>query len=174
MEKSPSGFSFRLMSLMFKVRDLIKPRKNILREVGIKEDFRVLDFGCGPGGYLLPLVKLTGASGKIYALDVNPAAILAVKSLALKHQLGNVEAILSDSATGLPDGSIDVILLFDVLHHLKKPDEVLAELRRILKSGGILSVSDHHMAAENIISKISGVGLFRLSRQGKIFNFTRV
>jgi ubiquinone/menaquinone biosynthesis C-methylase UbiE len=174
MEKPQSGSSFKLMSLMFKLRDVIRPRGNILKEVGIKPGFQVLDYGCGPGGYILPLAKLTGATGKIYALDMNPAAILTVKSLAADHKLANVQTILSESATGLPDGSIDIALLYDVLHHLKSPDNVLAEIHRILKPDGILSVSDHHMDEKDITFKISGMGLFRLSKKGKVFNFSWV
>lgn len=163
-----------MMSFSFKLRDLIKPRGNIIKEVGIQPRFQVLDFGCGPGGYILPVAKLVGATGKIFALDVNPAAILAVKSLAMKHKLTNVETILSDSATGLPGASVNIVLLYDVLHHLKNLDNILAELRRILKPDGILSVSDHHLEEEDVTSKITSTGLFRLSRKGKTFNFSAV
>ena len=159
---------------MFKIRDLVQPRGNVLKEVGIKPGFQVLDFGCGPGGYILPLAKLVGEPGKIYALDMNPAAILTVKSLALKNKLENFETILSDGATGLPDGSIDVVLLYDLFHYLKKPEDVLVELHRVLKPGGTLSVSDHHMKSKDIIAAISAAGLFRLSKQGKVLNFSRV
>lgn len=174
MEKPQSGLSFKIMSLGFKLRDLVKPRGNVLQEVGIQTGFQVLDFGCGPGGYILPLEKLVGESGKIYALDMNPAAILAVKSLALKYKLGNINTILSGDATGLPDGSMDVVLLYDVLHHLKAPDAVLAELHRVLKPEGILSVTDHHLKDEDITSRISEKGLFRLSRLNKVHNFSKV
>ncbi len=174
MERPQSGLSFKAMSLMFKLRDIIRPRGNVLKEAGIKPGFQVLDFGCGPGGYILPLAKLVGESGKIYALDINPAAILAVKSLALKHKLANIVTMLSDGDTGLPDSSVDIALLYDVLHHLKKPDEILKELHRTLKPEGALSVSDHHMKEEDITSGVSGTGLFRLSRKGKVLNFSRV
>ncbi len=174
MENHQSGFSFKIMSLGFKLRDLVKPRGKVLQEVGIEPGFQVLDFGCGPGGYILPLEKLIGESGKIFALDVNPAAILAVKSLALKHKLENITTIMSDNATELPDGSVDIVLLFDVLHHLKTLDAVLKELHRVLKPEGILSVTDHHLEKEDITSRISEKGLFRLSRLNKVHNFSKV
>jgi ubiquinone/menaquinone biosynthesis C-methylase UbiE len=174
MEQPQSGFSYRVMSFMFKLRDIVRPRGNVLKEVGIKPGFKVLDFGCGPGGYILPLAKLVGEPGKIFALDMNPAAILTVKSLAANHKLANVQTILSDGATGLPDGSIDVVLLYDLFHYLKNPDDILMELHRVLKPGGTLSVSDHHMNKTDISSRVSGTGLFRLSREGKLSNFTRV
>jgi ubiquinone/menaquinone biosynthesis C-methylase UbiE len=174
MEKPPSGFGFWVMSLGFKIRDIVKPRGNILKEVGIRPGFRVLDFGCGPGGYILPLEKLVGPSGKIYALDMNPAALKAVKSLAARYNIINIETIQSDLATGLPDASVDVALLYDVLHHLKDRDAVLAELHRVLPPEGILSVSDHHLEDGDITSQITTGGLFRLSRKGRVHRFTRI
>jgi len=44
---------------------------------------------------------------------------------------------------------------------------VLEELRRVLKPDGILSFSDHHMKENEIVSKVTSRGLFRLSRKGK-------
>ncbi|MGQ9800525.1 MAG: hypothetical protein ACUVRL_02505 [Candidatus Saccharicenans sp.] len=44
---------FQLMALSYKIRDLLRPRRIILKEAGIKPGDRVLDFGCGLGNYLL-------------------------------------------------------------------------------------------------------------------------
>ncbi|MGD1119680.1 MAG: class I SAM-dependent methyltransferase [Dehalococcoidales bacterium] len=172
MENQQSKFGFFLMSLEFKVRDILKPRINVLKEIGIKPGSHVLDFGCGPGGYIKPLANLVGSSGKIYALDMNPQALKTVKALAVKHGLKNVETIQSDGPTRLPDASLDTVLLFDVLHDIENRDALLAELRRILKGDGVLSVTDHHLTEEAITSHISGTGLFRLLKKGKIvYNF---
>jgi ubiquinone/menaquinone biosynthesis C-methylase UbiE len=167
MDKAESNLGFRLMALGYKFRDLRLPRMNILKEVGIKPGFRVLDYGCGPGGYIIPLAELVGESGKIHALDIHPLAIQKVKDIASKKQLANVETILSDCQTGLPDNSLDVVLLYDIFHHLSDPDEVLKELHRILKPDGILSFSDHHMKENEIVAGVTNSGLFRLSRKGQ-------
>lgn len=175
MEKPQSKVSFAGMALIFKVRDLLKPRKNVLKEAGIQAGFNVLDFGCGPGGYIRPLSQLIGASGKIYALDVNPIALESVKAIVKKNALGNVTTILSDGSTGLPDDSFDMVLFYDVLHHISRPEDNLAEFHRILKAGGILSVSDHHMEKPDIEKKISATGLFRPLKKGdNVYNFSRV
>jgi len=140
---------------------------NILKEVGIKPGFHVLDYGCGPGGYIFTAADLVGKSGKIYALDIHPLAIQKVQSIASKKQLPNVEIICSNCKTGLPDNSVDVVLLYDIFHNLSNPNGVLEELHHVLKPKGNLSFSDHHMKENEIVSKVTNKGLFRLSRKGK-------
>jgi ubiquinone/menaquinone biosynthesis C-methylase UbiE len=172
--KSKSNLDFRLMSLTYKFRDFIRRRMNILKEVGIEAGFHVLDYGCGPGSYIAPLAKLAGKSGKIYALDVHPLAIQAVQRLALKKGLENIQTILSDCKTELPPSSVDVVLLYDILHDLDNAGGVLAELHRILKPKGILSLSDHHLKEEEIISRVTSAGLFKLSTKGqRTYRFLR-
>ncbi len=167
MDRPQPNLDFKLMSFCFKFRDFFLPRMHILKEVGIKRGFYVLDYGCGPGSYIGPLAELVGKTGKIYALDIHPLAIHRVQSIASKRQLKNVETICSDCQTGLPDNSVDVVLLYDTLHALSEPDRVLEELHRVLKPNGILSVSDHHMKESEIVSKVVRRRLFRLSRKAK-------
>jgi len=176
MDKPQSNLDFRLMSLSFRFRDIFLPRKNILAEVDIKPGFHILDYGCGSGSYSTVAAQLVGESGKVYALDIHPLAVQQVQKIAGKKRLTNIKTILSDCATGLSDGSIDVVLLYDTLHNLSKPDEVLAELHRVLKPNGILSFNDHHLKEENeIITRITGKGLFSLLRKGKsVYNFQKV
>ena len=167
MDKPKSSLDFKFMVLQYKFRDFLLPRMNVLKEVNIKPGFQVLDYGCGPGGYIIPLAELVGKSGKIYALDIHPLAVQAVQRIASQKQPTNVETILSDCETGLPDNSMDVILLYDTFHALSDPNGVLAELHRVLKPDGTLSFSDHHMREHEIVSKVTHRGLFRLSKRSK-------
>lgn len=162
-----SNIGFKLMSLMFNVRDLLRPRLDVLKEAGIKPGYSVLDFGCGPGGYIMPLVELVGPSGKIHALDIHPLAIDEVKKKTARKGIKNIVTIESDCSTGLPTNGVDTILLYDVFHGLTRPDDVLQELHRILKPGGTLSFSDHHMKEAEILARVTGGGMFRLVRKGK-------
>lgn len=174
-EKPQSGISFKGMAVMFKVRDLLAPRKNVVKEAGIRPGHHVLDFGCGPGGYIYPASKLAGPTGTIYALDVNHLALESVRKIAAQKKINNLITILSNNKTSLPDTSIDVVLLYDVFHQLKNRDDVLKELHRVLKPNGTLSMSDHHMKRTAIISDITGGGLFRLFKKGKkVYNFRKV
>jgi ubiquinone/menaquinone biosynthesis C-methylase UbiE len=167
MDKLESDLGFKFMTFGYRLRDLHLPRINILREVGIKHGFRVLDYGCGPGSYIVPLAELVGESGKVYALDIHPLAIKMVKAIVSKKKLANVEIILSDCPTQLPDSSLDAVLLYDVFHGLGDPNRILKELHRVLTPAGVLSVSDHHMKENEIASGVTNSGLFSLSRKGR-------
>ena len=162
-----SSLDFRITAFTFKIRDFFRPRRDIVKEVGIKEGFHVLDYGCGAGSYVPAVEELVGKSGKIYALDINPLAVKMIKKIAAKKRLPNVETILSDCNTGLPDDSVDVILLYDTFHDLVDQNMVLGELHRVLKPNGILSFNDHHMEENEILPKITDDGLFRLVRKGE-------
>ncbi len=170
-----SNFAFRFMSLGYKFRDLLSPRMNTLQGAGIKPGFSVLDYGCGPGAYVAAAAQLATESGRVYALDIQPLAIKQVQNIAARQKLANVETILTDCATGLPDESIDIVLLYDIFHGLNQPEEVLTELHRVLKSDGIFSISDHHLKDKDITSKVTEPGLFKLSNRGeKVYNFSKV
>jgi ubiquinone/menaquinone biosynthesis C-methylase UbiE len=174
MMKPMSNFHFRAMAFAFKLRDFLSSPKNILIEVGMRPGFNVLDYGCGSGSYTIAAAEMVGKSGKIYALDIHPLATQSVKSIALKKQLTNIETILSDCRTGLPDSAMDVVLLYDIFHYLNEPDRVLEELHRVLKSNGILSFSDHHMKKDEIISKVTKGGLFKLVMKGeRTYSFSK-
>ena len=175
MDKPYSNLTFRLMSINFKLRDLFSPPENTLKEVGIKPGDSVLDYGCGPGSYTIAAAQMVGDSGKVYALDIHPFAVRQVQKKAAKKGLNNIETILSDCATGLPDKSADVVLLYDTLHGLSALDEILAELHRILKPDGILSFNDHHLKENEIMSKVTGTDLFKLSKKGKkVYTFQEI
>jgi ubiquinone/menaquinone biosynthesis C-methylase UbiE len=162
-----SNLAFNGMSLIFKVRDFISPRRQVLEEAGLRSGDQVLDYGCGPGAYILGAAEMVGRSGKVYALDVHPLAIKRVQSIANRRSLTNVETINSDCRTGLPNECLDVVLLYDVFHMLEKPRAVLAELYRVLRAKGTVSFSDHHMCHADIVAGMTDGGLFVLVDKGE-------
>jgi len=163
------------MALMYRFRDIYAPRKAVLKETGISEGFHVLDYGCGPGSYIGPLAERVGPSGMIYALDMHPLAIQMVERIVGKRKLTNVKTIQSAGETGLPDQSLDGALLYDVFHDLDHPEDVLKELHRVLKPGGLLSFSDHHLREQEFVFRLTKGGLFRLAKKGrKTHSFQKV
>jgi ubiquinone/menaquinone biosynthesis C-methylase UbiE len=100
----------------------------------------VADFGCGYGTFTIPAAKII--SGKIYAFDIEPEMIEAVKRKAKKLNLTNVETFIRDfmsESIGLKDGSVDYVFLFNILH-LEKPESLLKESYRILRVGGRVGI----------------------------------
>jgi ubiquinone/menaquinone biosynthesis C-methylase UbiE len=175
VDKPMSNSGFKLMALIFRVRDFFLPRMDVLKEVGIEAGSCILDYGCGSGSYIVPLAELIGTSGQIYALDIHPLAIKKVPQIASHKGINNMRTIESNCETGLPDNFVDVVLLYDTFHTLAQPNNVLRELHRVLKSDGTLSFSDHHMKEQDILTRITNTGLFRLSAKGKkTYSFSKV
>lgn len=70
-------------------------------------------------------------------------------------ELQNVDTMLTDQETKLPNSSTDIVLLFRVLHDFKNPDIIIKELDRVLKPTGILSVIDHKFDRDKVVSTIA-------------------
>jgi ubiquinone/menaquinone biosynthesis C-methylase UbiE len=170
-----SDFSFRVMSLEFRLRDFFRPPERILREAGIRNGMTVLDFGCGPGGFSMAAAKLVGPVGRIYASDIHPLAVKSVQRAADKKGFSNIRTILGGRMADVPGGNVDLALLYDVLHDLHEPGLILVELHRVLKPRGVLSVRDHHMEKAPLLSTIIGGGLFLLAGSNRrTFQFEKI
>jgi ubiquinone/menaquinone biosynthesis C-methylase UbiE len=167
MDKPMGNLEFRFMALGYKFRDYFRPREDVLKEVDIVSGSKILDYGCGSGSYTVIAARRAGPTGKVYALDILPLALRMVRDAASKRGLTNIETIQSDCATGLQNGSIDFVLMYDVFHNLSEPNAALEEIHRVLKPGGTLSFSDHHMKKDEIIARLTKTGLFRMSAKGE-------
>ncbi len=174
-DKPMNKILFKLMTWEFKNREKKHPPLGKIKKTKIKNGDLVLDYGCGPGGYTIAVAEFVGETGKVYAVDIHPLAIKEVKRRALERGLLNIETILTDCDTQLTDGSVDSILLFDILHDLSDPDKILKELHRILKKEGWLTVDDHHLKDNEIIGEITHNKLFEFDEKNeKVFNFRRL
>ena len=97
---------------------------------------RVLDVGCGGGGKSVWMTR-HGASS-ITGLDAEQIFIDQANNFAKKNKVeSRCNFILGDAAK-LPFAvdSFDMIILNDVMEHVKKPFEVLLEAHRVLRKGG--------------------------------------
>ena len=165
---------FRIMSFLMAWQHKFRDPGRQLEKSGVQEGQSVLDFGCGPGHYTVSAARTVGEKGMVYALDIHPLAIRAVEKKADKEKLANITTILSDRGTGLPDESMDLILLYDTLHMIKDRRALLTELHRVLKRNGLLSVGVTHMKVEDALALAEKDGLFSLKdRQGRLLNLER-
>src|SRR3989338_4334266 len=100
----------------------------------------VADFGCGYGTFTIPVAKIV--KGKIYAIDIEPEMVKETKRKAGENGLKNIEAITRDflgKGTGLENGSVDYVMLFNILH-AEKPEKLLKEAYRILRDDGKVGI----------------------------------
>jgi 2-polyprenyl-3-methyl-5-hydroxy-6-metoxy-1,4-benzoquinol methylase len=162
-----SNFTFRLMSTKFRIRDWLRPPITILQEAGVRSGMTVLDFGCGPGGFSLAAARLVWPEGRVYVVDIHPLAVKSVQRAADKQGCNNIQTVFGGSLADVPEGNVDIALLYDVLHHLPEPDLTLLELRGVLRSKGVLSVSDHHLKEAPLRSIVNGSVHFRLIRSNR-------
>jgi O-antigen biosynthesis protein len=96
----------------------------------------VLDIACGEG-YGSNL--LAGYAKSVVGVDV---AADAVAHAAIKYRRQNLRyAHGSATAVPLPDAAVDLVVSFETIEHLREHDEMLSELRRVLRPGGRLIIS---------------------------------
>jgi ArsR family transcriptional regulator len=100
----------------------------------------VVDIGCGEGYLTLEAARWAGS---VVAVDRSSDVLERARALAARRRVTNVQWKRGDLARlPLRDGSMDVALLSQTLHHAKAPDAAIAEAIRVLKPGGRLLVLD--------------------------------
>lgn len=136
----------------------------------VQEGQYFLDFGCGTGDFAIPAARIVGTQGKVFALDCNTKQLKIIDKKARKAGITNIKTILSERQTNLPDESIDIVWMCDVLHEIRDKREVLEEAHRLLKNRGALIIYDS--LKERIVDYTDG--LFCLEKQdGKLLKFLK-
>lgn len=115
--------------------------ENILDNLQINNSVvNLLEVGCGYGTFTKPSAKRI--SGKLYAFDIEQEMIDYTRKRANQESLTNIEFINRDiiaNGTGLPAGSADYVMLFNIMHH-EKPLELLSEAYKVLGKNGRVGI----------------------------------
>lgn len=124
-------------------KDFLNPEE-ILKSSGIEANMKFADFGCGAGFFTIPAAKMVGEHGKVFAVDVLKNELADVASKARAEGLLNVKTIWADleipGSTKLPDDSMDMILLSHVFFQSKKPEIIIKEAQRVVKTSAKIVV----------------------------------
>jgi ubiquinone/menaquinone biosynthesis C-methylase UbiE len=101
---------------------------------------RVLDVACGPG---IVTAALAATATEVVAFDLTPEMLVKARERCAKAGRTNV-AFQEGSATSLPfaDASFDAAVTRLSFHHFVEPRDVLAEMLRVVKPGGVVAVAD--------------------------------
>lgn len=151
------------------------PPMETLKRFGLKADDIVVDIGCGTGYFTMPALEIV--DGAVYAIDLSQEMLDEVKKKSTSERLNLIKS--DESGLILEDESSTFAILSMVLHEVEDGKAFLAEIGRILKSGGKLAIIewqkaampmgpslDHRISSDDIVS-LSGE-IFQLTDQVKI------
>ncbi len=153
-----------------KLRRRVQPPEKLIEWSGIAEGLTVLDLGCGSGTLTIPYARAVGENGRVCALDIQPAMLdlLARKLARLENEASNEHGrgkgapptaslriqeppanvgLIRASAHQLPfaANSLDVVGVTSVLYEIPDPQQALHEIKRVLRVGGYLAVTEMFM-----------------------------
>lgn len=121
--------------------------EEMLRWVGIRPKWHVLDAGCGAGSYLPLMFDLVGGDGMVSTIDLAPENVRIVEAKAKQYQWSNLVSADIGNVIELPyvDNHFDAVWCANTMQYLSE-DEVhmaLREFRRVVRPGGLVAVKDY-------------------------------
>lgn len=104
----------------------------------------VADLGAGGGWFTIRLAKRVGPNGRVYAEDIQPQMIEAIKRRVERENLRNVVPILgSPSDPALPMGVFDAALIVETYSEIADPAVLLRNVAKSLKPQGLVGIIEH-------------------------------
>ena len=132
----------RAFTLLIPLRNIFLSPRQVIDRLDIKDDMTVLEVGPGPGYFSVKVAPIL-ARGRLVIADIQPEMLnLAVKRLK-KRGIVNVDNHLCNGTTfDFQDESFDRIFMVAVLGEVENQASYMTEFYRLLKRGGILSISE--------------------------------
>lgn len=127
-------------------RDAWQKPHEVIAALGLKDGHFVADLGAGTGYFMTHLAAAVGASGALYAVEVEPNLVAHLRLRAEQAGLRQVVPVLaSKDHPRLPPGSLDAVVIVDTFHHLDHRGDYLHQLAGTLKPLGRVAVIDWRM-----------------------------
>lgn len=119
----------------------LQPPEKVMDAIGIIPGMIIAEIGAGRGRYVVQLANRVGETGKVYAEDIDAAALRYLENRCKKWGLNNVETIVGDVVDPkLPEGGLDLIFVVSSYHHFADPVALLRNARSALKTDGKLAI----------------------------------
>jgi ubiquinone/menaquinone biosynthesis C-methylase UbiE len=173
------AFIGRLLDSGYRRR--IQPPSQLVERSGIKKGMSVLDLGCGSGAFTPFIARTVGEKGKVYALDIQADMLKQLENKLSRPENKDIKNIklIEGNAYELPfeDGSIDLVNMVTVLQEIPDRNRALKEVKRVLKPGGFLAVTElfpdpDYPWKSTTIKLGRGAGLVVDKVSGNFFNYT--
>lgn len=108
-----------------------------------KQGTFVADIGAGDGSYSFLAAEQVGASGRVYATEIDKDKLENLRAQVAKRKLVNIVVVQGSAGdTNLPSDCCDAIFLRHVYHHIMQPQEFDKNLVRSLRPGARLAMID--------------------------------
>ncbi len=105
----------------------------------VRKGMTVMDFGCAMGYFSIPMAKMTGATGKVYCVDIQEKMLSNLKRRAQKFGVQEIITPLQVGVNYKPSdlkNALDFMLLFAVVHEIPTQSELFRDAFEMMKSGG--------------------------------------
>lgn len=114
--------------------------KNTLREIGLMQESVFCDIGAGSGIFTFAAAEIT--KNNIYAVDISEDMLTILRTKVNDLNLKNIN--IANSVEVVPSDSCDVVLLCTVFHELSDTEDIMKEVKRVLKNNGVLSIIEFY------------------------------
>ncbi len=126
-------------------RDGWQKPQQVVDALDLETGAAVADIGAGSGYFSVRLATAVGPQGTVYAADIDAGLIDYLKQRAASAGLANLKPLLGRPDDPLlPPGSIDLVFICDVIHHIENRGPYFAKLAEALRPGGRLAIVDFH------------------------------
>jgi ubiquinone/menaquinone biosynthesis C-methylase UbiE len=139
-KRYPEWLGFALNN---RVRRFLEPPDRFVSKLGLRATDVVVDFGCGPGFYTIPIARIVA---RTIAVDVSPRMLKKVAENAKKNDVRVETLVTGGKEIKLGDGTVDLILLTHVFHEVADRQRVLGEFLRIARRSGRLAIVERTRA----------------------------
>jgi predicted methyltransferase len=124
-------------------RDEWQHPEAVMNALRIGAGTHVADIGAGTGYFTFHLAKRVGATGRVYAEDIQPGALADIRRRADTEGLRQIATVQgTEEDPRLPANSLDVVLVVNTYHELRAYDAMMDGFQRALKPHGLLAIID--------------------------------
>ncbi len=124
-------------------RDDWQRPNDVMDALGLKEGSAVADIGAGRGYFTMRLANRVGATGRVFAVDIDEGNLARLKDRAERENLKQVTTVISSTSDPkLQPESVDAILVVNAFHEMREFDPMLQGMLRGLKPCGLLGIID--------------------------------